>query len=361
MKAAIALLLFSGTIFGCDCKRRQTICAEVNTPGVIFIGTVETMAPHFTSRWSPMPRPNLRALNQANEHYLADRTPANFSALKDAFRKVFPSLPDEERKLLDSASEHSTIVALFSSVLTHGQLIHLRVRSVFRNDGDDDDDTNKKIDKSKSKSDATTAGDDDDQDKSKPKSAAKPAKDDHDDDDEVKAPESFDVWTPFGDCGVDFQTGETYLVYAASDEESGVLETDSCTRTRRLTDAGDDLAYLYFFKDHKNPAGRLEGFTTFDPLYQVHQANRPDPDRIDQPAAGVVVELKSPAGIRYTIANGYGQFAFDALGAGEYQVSAYAAGFPETVKLLAGPKTFRTEARACVSQTLLIPKDGQGR
>lgn len=332
MKAVVSLVLLAGPVLACDCRLRQTICAEVNTPGLIFIGTVETMAPRFTSRWNPTPRPNLQQLNQANQRYLADHTPANFDALKEAFRKLFPSLPEEERKLLDNATSHPAIVTLFSSVLAHGQLIHFRVRTVFRNDDDDDD---KK--------------------QAKAKSGGKPKDDDGDDD--AKAPESFDIWTPFGDCGVDFQAGETYLVYAASDEETNILETDSCTRTRRLTDAGDDLAYLYFFKDHKNPAGRLEGFATFDTLYQVHQAMRRDPDRIEQPAPGLVIELKSPAGIRYTNTNLYGQFAFDGLEPGEHQVSAYAAGFPETVKLLAGPKTVRTEGRGCASQTLLVPKD----
>ena len=357
MKAVVFLVLLAGPVLGCECRLRQTICAEVNTPGVIFIGTVETIAPRFTSRWNPIPRPSLKQLNQANERYLGDRTPANFAALKGAFHSLFPNLPDEERKVLDSATEHSTIVALFSSVLAHGQLVHFRVRAIFRNDSGDDDDK----DKAKSK---PAAKDDDDKKDAKKDAKNVVKKDDEkagqkasDDDDELKMPETLDIWTPFNDCGVDFQTGETYLVYAASDEESSVLETDSCTRTRRLTDAGDDLAYLFYYKDHKNPAGRLEGFTTFDPLYQVHQAMRPDPDHIDQPAPGVVLELKSPSGVRYTIANSYGQFTFDALSAGQYQVSAYAAGFPETVKLLAGPKTFRTEERACSSQTLLIPKD----
>jgi hypothetical protein len=316
MKAVFALLLACPAL-ACNCDHRQSVCNEVASPGAVFIGTVESVAPSFMSRWNPLPRPSLNRLNDANERYLADRSPANFSALKDAFRTLFPNLPDDDRARLGDAATHTALVSLFSSVLAHGQRVHFRVRTVFRN-GDDDD---------------------------------------KDDDDDAKAPESFDVWTPFGDCGVDFQTGETYLVYAGNDEESNVLETDSCTRTRRLTDAGEDLAYLFFYKDRKNPAGRLEGFATFDPLYQVHQAARRDPDRIDQPAPGVVVELKSPSGIRYTTSGEFGRFVFDGLEPGDHQVTAYAAGFPESVKVLAGPKTFHTEPRACASQTLLIHKE----
>jgi hypothetical protein len=319
MKAVFALLLACPAL-ACHCDLRQSVCGEVASPGAVFIGTVESSTPSFMSRWFPLPRPALSQLNGANERYLADRTAANLGALKDAFRNLFPNLAEDDRQRLDNASTHASLVSLFTSVLSHGQRVHFRVRTVFRN------------------------GDDDDADKA-------------DKDDDAKPPASFDVWTPFGDCAVDFQPGETYLVYAGTDEESNILETDSCTRTRRLSDAGDDLAYLFFYSDRKNPAARLEGFATFDPLYQVHQSTRRDPGQIDLPAAGAIVELRSPSGIRYTTTGPYGAFVFDGLEPGGHQVKVYAAGFPESVKLLAGPKQIDIQPRACASLTLLIPKD----
>jgi hypothetical protein len=314
---AVFALLAAFPALACNCDRRQSVCDEVASPGTVFIGTVESSAPSFMSRWYPLPRPALNQLNAANERYLAGQTPANLSALKDAFRNLFPNLPDDDRQKLDNASTHAAVVSIFTSVLNHGQRVHLRVRTVFRSGEDDDADGN----------------------------------------DDAETPETLDVWTPFGDCGVDFQPGETYLVYAGNDEESNLLETDSCTRTRRLTDAGEDLAYLFFYKDRKNPATRLEGFATLDPLYQVHQSTRRDPDRIDLPASGVIVELRSPSGIRYTTSSPLGRFVFDGLAPGDHQVTAYAAGFPESVTVLAGPKQFHIEPRACSTQTLLIPKD----
>jgi hypothetical protein len=79
-------------------------------------------------------------------------------------------------------------------------------------------------------------------------------------------------------------------VYANNDEFGAYYFTGSCTRTKRVSDAGEDLSYLFFYKDHPEESARLEGFTTterldFDPLH--------DPETVKSPVAGVIVELKS--------------------------------------------------------------------
>src|ERR1035437_1537940 len=218
--------------FGCGCQLSLPVCNAVASSNVIFIGTVESISPSFLSNWNLTRRPSLNQLNQANERYTAERSAENLGALKDIFRKTFPDLPEEQSDRLAKAGSQQALVDLFSAVLGHGKRVRFHVRTVFRN-GDDDDPKDQAKDKGK------------------------------DDDD---ANQTFDAWTPFGDCGYEFQTGETYLVYAGSDEETNIMETDSCMRTRRLSDAGADLAYLYFYKDRKNPSARLEGFTTFDLL-----------------------------------------------------------------------------------------------
>jgi 5-hydroxyisourate hydrolase-like protein (transthyretin family) len=47
-----------------------------------------------------------------------------------------------------------------------------------------------------------------------------------------------------GDCGYRFRIGEHYLVYAYHDDKTKRLETSTCTRTRRLTEADEDLAFI---------------------------------------------------------------------------------------------------------------------
>jgi hypothetical protein len=179
---------------------------------------------------------------------------------------------------------------------------------------------------------------------------AKPATD-ADDEDE------FDVWTPFGDCGLDFQAGETYLVYANNDESSGVYTTTRCTRTRRLTDAGEDLAFLYFRKEHEESSSRLEGFATLDPDFALELTKMRDPQSVRLPVPGVVVALESDKLTRYVETDRTGRYVFDGLAEGDYRVSAYAAGYPAKPKLLAEPAPVHLEAAGCGLRILLIPKN----
>ena len=298
----------------CKCELSLDVCAETVFSNVIFTGTVESITPEFMTRWKPASPASVAPFNRALEAYLHDRSPARLSALKDAVRTAVPGLGAEEQRRLEKAATVQELSSLLTSVLDGNRRVHFRVRTVFRKAGDDDQPD--------------------------------------DDDDEV--PEFLDVLTPFGDCGNDFQIGETYLVYANSDEEEAALSTDVCSRTRRASDAGADLAYLSFYKDRKNPAGRVQGFTTFDLLYQVHPH---EPEQIPLPAAGVIVALRSSRGVRYTPSNQAGQFVFDGLGPGDYTLTAYAAGFPESPRVLSGPQPVHLDERACATKVLVLLKD----
>ena len=315
--ALCSLAIAPASTAACGCKLTLDVCAETLYSNVIFLGTVESVSPDFMSPWKPQSREPIAQVNRALEQYLEGPSPAQFSVLRDSVRSALPGLPEEDRRKLERASNPRVLANLLASVLDGSRRVRFRIRTLFRHADDDD-------------------------------------KEDQADDDDV--PATIDVETPLGDCGNDFQVGETYLVYATSDEETATLSTDACTRTRRATDAGPDLAYLSFYKDRKNPAGRVQGFTTYDLQYQAHP--RPA-ERIALPAEGLIVELKSNRGPRYIPTNQFGQFVFDGLDAGDYTLSAYAAGFPDTRKVLAGPHPFHLESRACSTQILPVLKEGQ--
>jgi hypothetical protein len=338
----ICALLPLGASAACDCPVGVPVCNAVAYSNMVFIGTVESISPMFLSDYNVSRRPELDALYQANEKYLAAPSAQNLAAMKDVFRKAFPDLQNDQRDRLDKANSQKALVDLFYSVLGREKRVRFHVATLYRNAGDDDDEPKPAAKTQAAGKKGTPAA-------SKAKPAPTPAKDD---DDDAKIQE-LDIYTPFGDCGYDFQIGETYLVYAYSDEDTNVVETDRCSRTSRLTDAGPDLAYLYFYKEHKEAAGRVEGFATFDPLWA---ATPHGPDAIDLPDPGLTVELKSAAGARYTLSDSAGKFLFDGLAPGGYELSGYAPGFPDVLKALSGPKRFQIDARGCANQVLLVPK-----
>jgi hypothetical protein len=158
------------------------------------------------------------------------------------------------------------------------------------------------------------------------------------------------VWTGQGDCGIDFQAGETYLVYAGNDEETGKLETSICYRTKRLSDAGADLAYLHFFREGGKMSSRLEGFVTSE-----RKQERPTrADGVESPAAGLVVGLAWNGGTRYTRSGADGRFVFDGLAGGTYQVSVYDATFPRVTKAMAGPEKVDVGEKGCAAAFLVV-------
>jgi len=236
--------------------------------------------------------------------------------MKDAYAKAFPNLPEYYKSRLAAAKTSDDIARLFYSIMAQGRRVRFKVKTTFRGE-----------------------------------------KEKEDSDDE----ESLEVWTDSGDCGYDFQEGETYLVYADEDEETDRINTSVCYRNRRLSDAGDDLAYLFFYKNGGDESARLEGFVTSDELYQRDLDKAHDPEKVKLPAAGVILELNSGQGRRYTESDRDGRFVFDGLAGGEYSISVYDAGYPEVVKLLAGPARGQVEKKGCTSQILLVSKRGSGQ
>ena len=65
-----------------------------------------------------------------------------------------------------------------------------------------------------------------------------------------------------GDCGYAFQQGQSYLVYAHQ-MPNGEFSTGICSRTRRLDEAGDDLAYLRSFSSKPAFTGRVLALAKF--------------------------------------------------------------------------------------------------
>src|SRR5436190_17785969 len=183
MRRALCLwVLLPVATLACQCQLTLPVCSQVASNDYVFVGTVEKIEPTFLDSWNAGQREALDLLNSESARALADRSPAAFAKLRDAYLKVFPDLPEEHRKRISSATSPAELADLFYWILDHGKRVRLRVRTVFRGElGDDDDDD--------------------------------------------AAPQNVEIWTAFGDCGINFQVAETYLVYADDDEESNIMTT----------------------------------------------------------------------------------------------------------------------------------------
>jgi hypothetical protein len=317
--AAFFLLLIPQIVAACTCAASRSACEEVATSNAIFIGTVVAIEPTLLDRWKPPVHANW--LNDPELVKLQhSKTPAALKTLKERYLALLFDLPVEERKQIESAATQEKLQAVMGWILHEGTRVRFRVRTTFQGHKDDDDDSDS--DKAKKDNPRTDS-------------------------------EFIEVWNEPGDCGISFQKGETYLVYANDDEETERLETNICHRTARVSDSGEDLTYLNFYQHDALPSARLEGFITSE-MNQLNLDRFHYSGKIPAPVSDVVVELKSSEGARYTAPDSGGRFVFDGLAQGDYQVSVFDGGFPDFIGLLSGPKRVRMKTKGCTTTTLLL-------
>jgi hypothetical protein len=107
-------------------------------------------------------------------------------------------------------------------------------------------------------------------------------------------------------CGFDFTEGGTYLVEAYRRQGSDIWQVTSCSRTRSVDRAEDDLRALRAWKAGLRLPGRISG--------QIIDRRNPP--------AGTLFQVRLLGGKQTlsAISDGRGQFEFDSLDAGVYQV-----------------------------------------
>src|SRR5580698_3119720 len=346
-------ILLPWPVIACSCTGALTPCYEVARGSAVFIGRVISISPAFLNRLNRSSRADASPVGQFYDQLVSGVPAQNLQGMKSTFRALIPALaPDSIRRLNDARSRQE-LLRVFESVLDHGSYVTLEVKTVFTKGGDDDDD---KSAKSKDDHDPGTnakkgRGKNDDDDRLKNAKSVK-GKDDDDNDDgrSLAAGKLFSVWTPSFDCGVEFQTGETYLVYASMDEDTDTVETDICMGTRRLSEAGADLPYLSFLQIDERESGHLDGFVTSDTAVK---ANPPQSDTIPSPVAGILIELESDDAIRYTTSGRDGRFVFDGLADNSYKLTGYATENPDPRHVVAGPDELKVKPTAFARHVLL--------
>src|SRR4051812_17839966 len=97
-RVAFLWLLFPFAAVACKCQLTMSVCNEVASTDIIFIGTVEKIDPSFLASWNAGQRAALALLTQESARAQAARSPAAFAKLRDAYLKVFPDLPADRKQ-----------------------------------------------------------------------------------------------------------------------------------------------------------------------------------------------------------------------------------------------------------------------
>lgn len=303
----------------CNCLVSRSVCEELSNSNLAFIGTVEAVQPSVFDRSNPNHLTDLRK-DPKILGLLSNRSKAGIKRLKDRYFELLFDLPNSEKVRLQSVQTPEELETEVRFIETQGTRVRFKIRTLLQQKDDYDDDK---------------------------KSAVK---------EENK--ETVEVWNEAGDCGFPFEKGETYIVYATNDEETDRMETNTCHRTIRVSDGGEDLSYLFFVEHGGEKSLRLEGFVTSD-LGQLKLDRFHYSGQVKAAVPNVVVELTSGEGERHVETDQTGRFLFDGLAKGDYSVSVFSS-FSNHSDLLSGPTRVHVQAGKCNMMTVLVLSKGLG-
>jgi hypothetical protein len=163
---------------------------------------------------------------------------------------------------------------------------------------------------------------------------------------------SFEIVTGMGngDCGFPFTKGQDYLVYAS--KEAGKWSSSICSRTQRLDHATSDLSYLRSLSSAPPPS-RIFGFiTTESRMIGIEMRYV---EKAPHPVAGVTINLESGGLTRKTVTDTSGNYAFESLPSGKFNISA------EMPNDMGGgqKRSFDLPAHACSQHNFVANETGQ--
>jgi hypothetical protein len=148
-----------------------------------------------------------------------------------------------------------------------------------------------------------------------------------------------------GDCGYSFKSAVDYVIYAYKNSE-GRLETGICSRTRPLTQAAEDVAYLRAIPQLPDTAD-IRVSVVDDSTWQ---AGRPPMQRVRTAISG-------PDGLREALTDSAGRATFAGLQPGEYTVQWASDGYRS------GNRNVQIHSKGCaeVPVTMLLDRRILGR
>jgi hypothetical protein len=140
-----------------------------------------------------------------------------------------------------------------------------------------------------------------------------------------------------GDCGYAFQSGVDYIIYAYKNSE-GRLETGICSRTRPLTQAAEDLAYL-------------RAVAQLPPTADVRVSVSDNSSASRRPMPKVRTTISGQDGLREALTDSRGRATFAGLPPGEYIVQWASDGYKS------GNRKVQIHAQGCAEVPVYMMLD----
>lgn len=149
-------------------------------------------------------------------------------------------------------------------------------------------------------------------------------------------------------CGLEI--GKSYIVYAYKDSQNN-LNSDGGTRTRLLTEAGEDLEFL------RDLRGKGSGSRIYGTIRQVSKSSL-EKD-FNQPASALTLKIEQRGGENQTfeaVTDSNGNYEVSGIPAGEYYISP---NLVDNVNYSTGGTSVRVNDKGCVKQDFEIQPTNQ--
>ncbi len=128
---------------------------------------------------------------------------------------------------------------------------------------------------------------------------------------------TLDVLTPSGGCGISFQLGRSYVVYAERSDVSADLTTTTCSGTRLIDDAATDVTYGRAVKEGRATPGQISGHVQ---LAYRDLAGSIVRSRPPEPMPGMRLRVTKDGTTTETVTGPAGEFAVESRGAGRHVI-----------------------------------------
>lgn len=151
------------------------------------------------------------------------------------------------------------------------------------------------------------------------------------------------------DCGYPFVIGASYLVYAYRDEKDDRLYTSSCTRTKRIASASEDLQYL-------RGLGSAPRTVTISGKVQRHLSYAENYAQANVPMEGALLSVERASETKEVRTDASGRFEVTGFAPGSLKLRLH---LPDELTAYRSERVLKFESGGCASEVFYVVDNGR--